>query len=146
MPPIDTSPQSVVRYLTRLLAALSLEHGGELRISLKNVRQIEQESARQMLCEDTNLESDELVLRFGTKHSAVYPVEPECPSSKTSQASNSQVVQPQPSRPSPSSPHVKSPITPEQEMRLEQALKQRRIKRTLSLVRDEQRQNDSSAR
>src|SRR5579872_5201739 len=78
MPPLDTSPPSVVRYLTRLLTALCLERGGELRIPLKGVRVLEQEPTRQMLIEDTNVETDELVLRFGTKHSAVFPVDSEC--------------------------------------------------------------------
>jgi len=83
MPPIDTQPQSVIRYLTRLLAALSLQAGGELRIPMEFVRKIEDESNRQALLEDTDTKKDELVLRFGTKHSAVYPVEPDlCDSPK----------------------------------------------------------------
>lgn len=95
MPPPDTAPQSVVRYLTRLLTAICIHNGGELRIPRYAIRQVEESTARQMLCEDTNTETDELVLRFGTKHSAVYPVEPECLSQKPNQPSVQPNVQPQ---------------------------------------------------
>ena len=124
MPPVDTQPQSVVRYLTRLLTAVVIHNGGELRIPLKAIREVAEESSRQMLVEDTNVESDELVLRFGSKHSAVYPVEPECLSPKPISPSN------QTSAPisNPSSPQVRPPLTDEQERALEMLARYRRIK------------------
>src|ERR1035441_686588 len=83
MPPSDKQPESVIRYLTRLLAALTLQAGGELKIPRKFIRGVEEESCRQALLEDTDRISDELVLRYGSKNSAVYPVEPEpCDSPK----------------------------------------------------------------
>lgn len=94
MPPVDTSPQSVIRYFTRLLTALTVQAGGELRIPMKVIREVEEETSRQALLEDTNTDTDELVLRFGTKHSAVYPVESEqCASPKLPSATISQPVQ-----------------------------------------------------
>ena len=83
MPPVDKQPESVIRYLTRLLAALTLQAGGELKIPRKFIRGVEEEGSRQALLEDTNCDSDEIVLRYGSKNSAVYPVELEpCDSPK----------------------------------------------------------------
>ena len=89
MPPADTTPQSVNRYFKRLLAALALQAGGELRIPQKFIREVMAENNPQGLFEDTNTESDELVIRFGTKNSAVYTVEPEpCDSPKPRSATS----------------------------------------------------------
>src|ERR1700677_2583256 len=115
MPPIDTSPQSVVRYLTRLLAAMCQERGGELRIRRSVIRNIEEENQRQLLCEDIDSGKDELVLRFGSKHSAVYPVEPECLTPKTSPPTS------QPTS-SPSSPQSRPPLSEEQLRLMEESV------------------------
>ena len=116
-PPIVTENKDRVlaNYLTQLLAALCVAQGGELRIDRKALRQITEEGSRQLLCEDTNTETDELVLRFGSKHSAVYPVEPECLLQKPISPNN-------PTSPDTSNPSlagVRRPLTPEQLRALE---------------------------
>lgn len=126
MPPPDTSPQSVVRYLTRLLTAICIHNGGELRIPRYAIRQVEESNARQMLCEDTNTETDELVLRFGTKHSAVYPVEPECLSQKPNQPSVQPNVQPQ-TFPIPLSPQSRKPLSEAELEKMERAVRAAKI-------------------
>lgn len=78
MPPVGNTPQDNVRYLTKILAAFVQQAGGELRIGQKFLRTVAEESSRQALFEDTDTKKDELVLRFGSKHSAIYPIEPEC--------------------------------------------------------------------
>lgn len=123
MPPPDTSPQSVVRYLTRLLTAICIHNGGELRIPRSAIREVEESNARQMLCEDTNTETDELVLRFGTKHSAVYPVEPECLSQKPTLVPN---IQPQTS-PIPLSPKSRKPLSEAELEKMERAVRAAKI-------------------
>lgn len=79
MPPIDTTPQSQIRYFTRIIAALVIQAGGELRVPQKFMREVAAESSRQGLFEDSDARADEIVLRFGSKNSAVYPVEPDTP-------------------------------------------------------------------
>lgn len=141
MPPLDTSPQSVIRYFTRLLSALTLQAGGELRIPMKFVREISSVDARQALLEDTNTESDELVLRFGTKHSAVYPVESDkWPSSSTASPP------PQPARPE-SPQQVREPLTVERLQKLQRAIHQRLQKASLQkeqTLRERQQEDLSS--
>src|ERR1039457_6456547 len=105
MPPTDTAPASVIRYLTRLLAALAVQAGGELRIPLKAVRMVASEDNRQALLEDTNIETDELVLRFGSKLSAVYPVDHEPCLDSPKPRSVTSASQPSPQVPSSSLPH-----------------------------------------
>lgn len=139
MPPHSTARCSscnkspaMTDYLTRILAALVRDNGGELRIPLRSIRAIADSESRQMLVEDTNVESDELVLRFGTKHSAVYPVEPECKTPST-----------QPTEPNakpPSSPVVRPPLSPAEELKLEATLRAKRVKRTLGQQRAEESQ------
>ena len=80
MPPTGTTQTDTIRYLTKLLAAFVRQSGGELRIKNKFIREVSDETSRQALFEDTDAKRDELVLRFGSKHSAIYPVEPECQS------------------------------------------------------------------
>lgn len=141
MPPLDTSPQSVIRYFTRLLSALTLQAGGELRIPMKFVREISSVDARQALLEDTNTESDELVLRFGTKHSAVYPVE-----SDKWPASSTASPPPQLARPE-SSQQVREPLTEEKLQKLQRAIHQRLQKAALQkeqTLRERQREDLSS--
>ena len=104
MPPPDKTPESQLRYFLRLLAAICAEGGNELRIPMSALRRLDAEGSRQALIEDSDTEKDELVLRFGTKHSAMYPVEPEClrPATPT--------PQPQPSQPQQPSSPVSSPL------------------------------------
>ena len=92
MPPSDTTPQSTIRYLTRILAALAKSHGGELRVKRRLLRQVEDETSRQVLLEDLDSKKDEIVLRFGSKHSAIYPVEAE----SSNQSSQAKISQPSP--------------------------------------------------
>lgn len=75
MPPVGTTPQ---QYLTRMLAALIVQNGGELRIKSKFMREVMRESERQAIFEDTDAKKDEIVLRFGSKDSTLYAIEPEC--------------------------------------------------------------------
>ena len=139
MPPSDSSPQAVNRYLTRILAALSKAAGGELRIKRKLLRQVEDETSRQVLLEDLDSRRDEIVLRFGSKHSAIYPVESEKASSeRISQTTTSPIsAQPNPSgqlqpqaSPSPVSrtdtvnPRSSLPFTEEQLSRAERKISQ----------------------
>src|SRR5271154_2782373 len=142
MPPSATGPLALAHYLTQLLTAMCIERGGELRIPMKAIRSVREESSRQMLVEDTNTETDELVLRFGTKHSAVYPLEPECHSPKTSPQT---LVSPPISIPS--SPQSRPPLSDEQLRQMEIAVRTARVKaraeRTAEQAR-EQRQNDLS--
>jgi hypothetical protein len=131
MPPSDTSPQSTIRYLTRILAALAKGAGGELRIKRKLLRQVEDETSRQVLLEDLDSKKDEIVLRFGSKNSAIYPVESE--QSRESLATNrspasAPLAQPQPPLPpkSPTSPQSALPFTDEQLARAETKIRQMR--------------------
>lgn len=128
MPPLDTSPQAVVRYLTRILAAMCQENGGEIRIPRKELRRVEDETSRQLLTEDVDTEKDELVLRFGSKHSAVYPVEPECLTPKAAQPTTT--VSTQGSQPI-STPSSRKPMSPDQLLKLEKNIRARRVEATL---------------
>lgn len=140
MPPPDTTPQSRLNYFIRLLAALSLQAGGELRIPRKFLRAVEEEDKRQALLEDTNFDTDELVLRFGSKHAAFYPVESDtCASSKTSPP-------PQPARPE-APQQVREPLTEKELARLQRTinarLAQARLKHEQTL-RERQQEDLSS--
>lgn len=84
MPPTGKNPQDVINWLTTLLSALAQKHKGELRISRKLIRKVQDAGLRQVLLED--LQNDDIVLRFGSKHSAIYPVEPECHEAQPVQA------------------------------------------------------------
>ena len=134
MPPVDTQPQSVIRYLTRLLAALAIQAGGELHIPMKEVRQVAEEDHRQALLEDTDTEKDEIVLRFGSKSFAVYPVEPDKPCDSTNTKPPVQPKQEQ-------KPTTRAPLSMEQLNLLERTIHQ---KKAAAVLRAEQRQRDSS--
>jgi hypothetical protein len=73
MPPSDPSPQSRERYFLRLLAVLARRNNGELRIRQADVAEVAGAGARQALFEDFDSKRQEIVLRFGSKLSAVYP-------------------------------------------------------------------------
>ena len=73
MPPSDQSPQSRERYFLRLLAALARRNNGELRIKDSELAEVAGAGARQALFEDFDSRRQEIVLRFGSKLSAVYP-------------------------------------------------------------------------
>lgn len=139
MPPSDTSPQSTIRYLTRILAALAKGAGGELRIKRKMLRQVEDETSRQVLLEDLDSKKDEIVLRFGSKHSAIYPVEAETSnqSLQTAQPARTQAPPPQPSPQVPrdvKSPQSALPFTEEQLARAERVIAKQK---TLLAIRRE---------
>src|ERR1035441_1310170 len=104
MPPSDSSLESRYRYANRLLAALTLQAGGELRIPMKFVRTIEQEDKRQALMEDSNFDSQEIVLSLFTKHAALYPIEPEPCLDSPKPRSVTSASQPSPQVPSSSPP------------------------------------------
>src|ERR1035438_7657232 len=140
MPPSDTSPQSVNRYFKRLLAALVIQAGGELRIPQKFIRQVTEESSPQALFEDSNIEEGTLVLRYGTKNSAVYTVEPEpCTDSRKPQSPTSQI---DPLN-QPKNPALKGrpPLTEEQLAKVEQAA--RRMRANAILKRSIRPENSS---
>lgn len=133
MPPTSTSPQDTVQYLTRLLTALVKRAGGELRVPRKLLRQLGDESNRQVLLEDTDSKRDEIVLRFGSKHSAIYPVEPEVAPSPAnlSRTASQQPLQPQSSQPATSQQRSHAPLTDEQLARVERKLRQIRTAREI---------------
>lgn len=137
MPPSSTGPLALSQYLTKLIAAMCLERGGELRIRRSKIREVDEEGAPQMLVEDSDTETDELVLRFGSKHSAVYPVTPEC----RTQRPNSETISPPTLNPS--SPQSRPPLTEDQLAALEMVNKLRKVKAQQSRVRDT-RQSDLS--
>lgn len=137
MPPSDATPQSTIRYLTRILAALAKSHGGELRVKRRLLRQVEDETSRQVLLEDLDSKKDEIVLRFGSKHSAIYPVEAES-SNQSSQAKTSQpspqpaaIAQPR----NPAAPQSALPFTDEQLTRAERKIAQMKTLSALSRER-----------
>jgi len=141
MPPTDTTPQSQIRYFKKLLAALVIQAGGELRIPQKFIREVASETSPQGLFEDSDTPADELVLRFGSKLSAVYTVEPEpcaspTPRSPTSPQPSPQVVDPL-SRPTAGRP----PLTDEKLAQMERAIMQRRAR---IRMKHAQEQNNSS--
>lgn len=126
MPPTDPSPEANLRHLRRLLGAICLQNGGEYHIECKHLRDIEESGARQALIEDTV--NDRIVLRFGSKHSAVYILEPECLTTKNSNASapsSNQTVIPLPV--SPGKPMVQKPLTDDQLARAERKVRAARI-------------------
>lgn len=117
MLPLDSSAQSRLEYLTRMLSALCVQAGGELRIPGKIVRELEQAEARQAMFYDENLTTDEIVLRFGTKNAAVFPVEP-CRKPK-------ELVSPQPQSTKesiPGTPQSRKPMSDQDLDRLEKKL------------------------
>ena len=129
MPPTDTTPQSQIRYFKRIIAALVVQANGELRIPQKFMRQVASESSPQGLFEDTNTDSDELVLRFGTKNSAVYTVEPEPCASPTLRSPTSVSPQSYPPNDDPSPPRNtmgRPPLTEQQLAVMEMKVKRAR--------------------
>ena len=128
MPPTDTTPQGTIRYLTRILAIIAQESGGEIRIKRSKMRKLEEESFR--LFEDVDDKKDELVLRFDSKHSAIYPVEAEC-----RQQPQSVAVQPRPPAVPPTTKTGSHPpLTDEQLARAERKIAQ--IKTARQIARD----------
>ena len=87
---------------------------GELRIKRHLLRQVEDETSRQVLLEDLDSKKDEIVLRFGSKHSAIYPVEAESSnqSSQTAKSQPSPAPPPQPIPPPAKRPQRSSKRTP----------------------------------
>jgi hypothetical protein len=142
MPPTSTDDRSVRLYLTRLLGALCLELGGEIHIPLKTLRQIADSDSRQLLVEETDLEADELVLRFGSRHSAIYPIEPEQAwASTTTPFSRAVATSPQPlpagpsvmvpGQPPPPQAQVRAPLTDEDLAKIERRIQNLRVTQML---------------
>lgn len=136
MPPLDTSPESQIRYLTRLLAALVTQNHGELRVKRKLLRKLEDENMRQALFEDLDDRKDEIVLRFGSKHSAVYPLESECRTNPSANAAGrANIPSPSP-RPVPAPTNTEKtgtfqPMTDEQIARAEHRLRQIKLAKAI---------------
>ncbi len=125
MPPVDTTPQGAIRYLTRILAILAQERGGEIHIKRAKMRKLEEESFR--LFEDVDDKKDELVLRFDSKHSAIYPVEAEC-----RQQPQSAAVQPRAAAVPPTQrTGSRSPLTDEELSRAEREIARQRTVRQI---------------
>lgn len=76
MPPIDSTPQATIRYLTQIIAVLARKAGGSLHIKQSALRKIKEESFR--LVEDLDDRKDEIVLRFDPKHVWMLAIESEC--------------------------------------------------------------------
>lgn len=138
MLPTDSSPQSRLEYISRLLAALCLQSGGELRIPSLAMQQLEQEPARQALFYDENLNTGEIVIRFGTRNSAVFPVEP-CKKTQPSQVVIDPSRRPQPPAfPSQESdqPRVRKPMSDAELARAERKIKA--LRTVLQMRREQQ--------
>ena len=145
MPPIDRSLESQNRYFLRLLAAVALERGGELRIPMAIIRRLE-EDPRQALFEDSNSQTDELILRFGTKHSAMYPVEPlACqPEAKPQPQTQIEPTQPSTVPPAPSgNPNrQRLPLSLDQLAAAEKKLRQVRMAAQLKIARQQESERE----
>lgn len=134
----DTPERAALRWMTRILAALAHQSkDGTVTISRRSLEAVSDVSERQALFEDRDNRGN-LVLRFGSKHSAVYPVESdtrwddpreartnsrprvETPSSAASSPS------PSPS-PSPTDPQVVPPKTDQKIAQLEATIKKQQI-------------------
>ena len=147
MPPTDTSPQSVNRYFKRLLAALTLQAGGELRIPQKFIRQVLDESSPQALFEDYNAETDETVLRFGTKNSAVFTIEPEPCDSPKLRSVTSQTIPPSSPPPpdlSAQTPRGRPPLTEQQLGAIAQKVRQMQIQAAMKRGREQATSSEAS--
>jgi len=107
MPPSDPSPQSRERYFLRLLAAIARRNNGELRIKESELAEVAGAGARQALFEDFDSKRQEIVLRFGSKLSAVYPFDGE---GASTQPCPVPTAQPQPSITSSESTITASPL------------------------------------
>lgn len=136
MPPPEANPESAIRYLTRILAVLAQEAGGELRIKRAKLRKITEESFR--LFEDVDDKKDEIVLRFDAKHSAIYPVEAECKQPQPNQPPRGPSAVPVNATPSPTSsipPALRTgstlPFTDQQLRRAELKIKQMQTARAI---------------
>jgi len=109
MPPTLRDNESVaaaeLRWVKRILAALALaSKNNTLIIPRKYLDRISDTSERQAIFEDRDSRGN-IVLRFGSKHSAVYPVESETAwTTKTQPAPQNVVVDPLSTTPPPSPP------------------------------------------
>ena len=148
MPPADKSPEQQLRYFIRLLAAVcQMSPKGELRIPTCLIRKLE-DDPRQAIFEDTDTEKDEIVLRFGSKHSAMYPVEPitrgdqPSPTLTPSQPTVPLTVPPLVS--TPIAQPSRHPLTMEQLARAEQKIKQVRLAAQLKQARQMESERELS--
>ena len=142
MPPSDPSPQSRERYFLRLLAALARRSGGELRIKQCDVDEVAGAGARQALFEDFDTKRGEIVLRFGSKLSAVYPfdgdgVQSQCPAPQAFQTPSQEVPELTLTPPSPQSPlKSRKPLTDSELRQLE--IKGQRLAMAAKIRREQQ--------
>ena len=92
--PHDRSSMPLESYLHRLLCALVIEHGGELRIKARSMMQIE---PGQALTRTRDRKRDEIVLRFGDVNTETYFV-PQNPSESPNKNPEEPQWQPQTGR------------------------------------------------
>ena len=147
MPPADNSIEAKYRYANRLLAALTLQAGGELRIPMKFIRSIEEENGRQALMEDSNFETQELVLSLFTKHAAFYPVESECLDSPKPRSVTSQTIPPSSPPPpdlSAQPPRGRPPLTEQQLGAIAQKVRQMQIQAAMKRGREQATSSEAS--
>jgi len=114
MPPPDQSPAATIRYLTRLLAAIALQHpDSTIRIPQGHLDRIVGESAgkeSRLLFEDYDDNAKEVVLRFRQQSLATYMIEDPRPSQQPTQSPTATPTETASSTvPPPSPTHSNSP-------------------------------------
>lgn len=154
MPPVASDDKTVNRWYNRLLTALTIEFGGELHIPAATVRALEADDSRAVLVEEVNLETDDIVLRFFSKHTAVYPVESEACHSRmqsslqtapqtTGYASSVSTPRPQPPAPAPSPPaQVRAPLSDQELARIAKRVQQMQLLRRLRTEQARRQQSE----
>ena len=143
MLPQDTSTQSRLEVLTRLLAAVCIQAGGELKISGLTIHQLEDSEGRQALFYDEDRGTGEIMLRYGSRASAVFPVEP-CRKQATS-STTSTILDPLKAgvSPSPGEPRVRKPLTDEYLAKAEKKIRAARV--VLNMKREQEAQQPVSS-
>lgn len=150
MPPAEKSEVAKLRYFTRLIAAIVTDHGkaGELRVKKSTLDRLNGEPSRQALFEDFDTRRDELVLRFGSKLSAVYPFEgdgatcqnPKQQPAQPSTTSTAPDLFPLTSEPTTFPPQSRPPLSD-----AELAAAERKAKQILAAVRIRKERQQSSS-
>jgi len=128
MPPVDQTPQSVIRYLTRLLCALA-DHSpkGELRIKQSHLNELAGEGSERALFETFDAKSREVVLQFRPKSLATYLIEePQCPSTPQTIPMSQTTIPPTLPKAT-----VKPPLTDEQLARAENQIHRLKVARAI---------------
>jgi hypothetical protein len=130
----ETREQAILRWMTRILAALAHQSKtGTIIVSRRSLDAVSDTVERQALFEDRDKRGN-LVLRFGSKHSAVYPVESDSgkPDGKWEGPKEVRIDRSQPQvqsqlSPSPSEPQVVPPKSSAREAQLEITLKRQQL-------------------